>query len=51
MSTDVSPYQPFAEAFLPLFPNGWPDLAQREGFELPKGFRKRQAGRSVRLHG
>jgi hypothetical protein len=40
MTTDVSPYQEFPPAFLPLFPNGWPDLAQREGFELPKEFRK-----------
>jgi hypothetical protein len=40
MSTDVSPYQEFPGAFLPLFPNGWPDLAQREGFALPKSFIK-----------
>ncbi len=40
MSTDVSPHQPFPEAFLPLFPNGWPDLAQREGFALPESFHK-----------
>jgi hypothetical protein len=40
MSTDVSPYQQFPEAFLPLFPNGWADLARREGFELPKSFHK-----------
>jgi hypothetical protein len=40
MATDVSPHQPFPEAFLPLFPNGWPDLAKREGFELPKEFSK-----------
>ena len=26
---------PFPAVFLPLFPNGWPDLARREGFELP----------------
>ena len=38
MSTDISPYQPFPAAFLPLFPNGWPDLAKREGFILPKEF-------------
>jgi hypothetical protein len=37
MSTDVSPWQPMPEAFQPLFP-GWPDLAKREGFELPKEF-------------
>ena len=41
MSTEVSPGQPFPEAFLPLFPNGWPDLAKHEGFELPKEFRKK----------
>src|SRR5262249_55454934 len=40
MTTDVSPYQEFPPAFLPLFPNGWLDLAQREGFELPKEFRR-----------
>lgn len=40
MSTDVSPYQPFPQAFLPLFPNGWKDLANREGFSLPKSFQK-----------
>jgi hypothetical protein len=27
----------FPRPFLPLFPNGWADLARREGFELPKG--------------
>jgi hypothetical protein len=26
----------FPKAFLPLFPNGWADVAEREGFELPK---------------
>ncbi len=36
-STDASPSQ-FPEPFRPLFPNGWPDVAKREGFELPKGF-------------
>jgi hypothetical protein len=39
MTTSVNPWQPFPEAFRPLFPNGWPDLAAREGFELPKEFR------------
>jgi len=38
MTTSVNPGQPFPEAFRPLFPNGWPDLAAREGFELPKEF-------------
>ncbi|MBI3850384.1 MAG: hypothetical protein HY298_08860 [Verrucomicrobia bacterium] len=26
----------FPRAFRPLFPNGWADVAQREGFELPE---------------
>ena len=39
MTTSVNPWQPFPEAFRPLFPYGWPDLAAREGFELPKEFR------------
>jgi hypothetical protein len=43
MSTDVSPHQPFPAAFLPLFPNGWADFAQREGFELPKSFSEKSA--------
>lgn len=38
MSTGVDPWQPFPEAFRPLFPGGWADLAEREGFELPKEF-------------
>ena len=25
----------FPKAFLPLFPNGWADVAEREGFEIP----------------
>lgn len=41
MSTDVSPWQPFPEAFRSIFPNGWTDLAKREGFELPKSFQKK----------
>lgn len=43
ISRSITPSQPFPEAFLPLFPGGWQDLAQREGFELPKGFRKNQS--------
>lgn len=39
-ATDVTPNQPFPEAFLPLFPNGWKDLASRENFQLPKSFQK-----------
>jgi hypothetical protein len=38
MNNEVySPHQEFPIAFQPLFPNGWPDLAAREGFELPFG--------------
>lgn len=43
MQTDVSPWQPFPVAFQPLFPGGWRDLAAREGFALPKQFRKTSA--------
>jgi hypothetical protein len=43
MVTSVSPWQPFPEAFRPLFPGGWADLAKAEGFELPKEFQKHQA--------
>ncbi len=32
MTTSVNPYQSFPEAFRPIFPGGWPDLAAREGF-------------------
>jgi hypothetical protein len=35
MRADVSPHYPFPESFRPFFPNGWADLAKREGFELP----------------
>jgi hypothetical protein len=38
MSTSVNPWQPLPEAFRPLFPGGWKELAEREGFELPKEF-------------
>jgi hypothetical protein len=40
MTTAVNPWQPFPEAFRPMFPKGWADLAAREGFELPKEFNK-----------
>lgn len=30
------PQLSFPQAFLPLFPNGWADVAEREGFELPE---------------
>lgn len=42
MSTVVSPWQPLPDAFKPLFPGGWPDLAAREGFELPESFKKKK---------
>ena len=41
MYTYASPWQPFPEAFLPLFPGGWRELAEREGFELSKEFEKK----------
>jgi hypothetical protein len=34
------PFQQFPEAFRIIFPGGWVDVAQREGFELPKEFKK-----------
>ena len=40
MSTTISPWQPFPEAFRAIFPGGWKDVAEREGFELPKEFNK-----------
>ena len=40
MYTEVAPYQEFPRAFRAIFPGGWPDLAQREGFELPKAYGK-----------
>jgi hypothetical protein len=40
MSTVVSSWQPFPEAFRCIFPGGWEELAQRDGFELPKEFNK-----------
>ncbi len=43
MTTSVSPWQSFPEAFRPLFPGGWADLAKAEGFELPEEFKKHKA--------
>jgi hypothetical protein len=43
MTSAVNPWQPFPEAFRPLFPSGWKDLAQREGFELSKEYEKKKA--------
>ena len=33
-ASDISSHN-FPPGFLPLFPNGWADVAKREGFELP----------------
>jgi hypothetical protein len=43
MSSSVLPWQQFPEAFRAVFPGGWEELAQREGFELPKTFQKSEA--------
>jgi hypothetical protein len=37
-SSDGLSSKDFPDAFRPVFPDGWRDLAQREGFELPEGF-------------
>ncbi|MDR3456147.1 MAG: hypothetical protein P4N60_01770 [Verrucomicrobiae bacterium] len=42
MTTSVNPWQPFPEAFRTLFPGGWQELAEREGFELPPEFNKKK---------
>jgi hypothetical protein len=41
MTCGITPWQPFPEAFSPLFPGGWKELAEREGFELPPEFQKK----------
>ena len=33
---DLASRPPFPPAFLPIFPNGWTNVAEREGFELPE---------------
>lgn len=38
----VSPGGNFPPAFRPVFPNGWADVAEREGFELPKEPQKKE---------
>jgi hypothetical protein len=43
MSCGLSSWQPLPPAFAPLFPGGWAELAQREGFELPEEFKKHKA--------
>lgn len=42
INTYPEPIKPknFPDAFLFLFPGGWQEVAQREGFELPKDFQK-----------
>jgi hypothetical protein len=40
ISTDVSPDRLLPVAFRRVFPGGWTELAQREGFKLPKEFSK-----------
>ena len=44
MTTALIPIQPFPAAFRPLFPNGWADLAKREGFGLPRAFSNPSTG-------
>ena len=34
----ITPKQDLPVRFRPLFPNGWADMAKREGFELPHAF-------------
>ena len=41
MQTSVTPWQSFPEEFRTAFPGGWQELAQREGFELPREFKKK----------
>lgn len=36
MRSDLSSQSTLPEAFRPIFTNGWADVAEREGFELPK---------------
>ena len=42
INADPAPIKPknFPYAFLFLFPGGWPEVAQREGFELPKEYQE-----------
>jgi hypothetical protein len=40
MSCTISPWQPVPPAFSMLFPGGWQQIAQLEGFQLPKSFNK-----------
>jgi len=53
LTQGASPIQPgsyFPSEFRPVFPGGWPELAQREGFALPAGFvDQRPVSTGVRL--
>jgi hypothetical protein len=40
MSCTISPWQPVPPAFSMLFPGGWQQIAQLDGFQLPKSFDK-----------
>ena len=40
MGSAVTPANELPYIFRSIFPGGWADLAQREGFELPKEFKK-----------
>ncbi len=47
MTQGASPIQPsthFPSEFRPVFPGGWPELARREGLDLPVGFVDRPPG-------
>lgn len=37
-TSEISPFQPLPEVFKSVFPGGWKEIAEREGFELPKEF-------------
>ncbi len=44
LTQGASPIRPgayFPSEFRAIFPGGWPEVAQREGFELPEGFEDR----------
>lgn len=42
MSSEPSPYQAFPVQFQPVFPDGWRQLAEQEGFQLPPAFDQQQ---------
>ena len=43
MGAAITPHQPFPEAFLPIFPGGWTQVAELEGFELAQEFHQPKA--------